>query len=160
MAGARSEELLDLALRCLKSSGYDSSYPHDGEIYGRNVRVLVKNGESHRALIQTRSHEDKPRYLVGIMIHDLEKVDRVVLWLEGEDYFFIIPAQMLRRVLDKSRRIGDAAYSSRGKQWRVTIEVDNLTLSPQRKGKRSRIAGREHRIQEFACEVPEQFRRR
>ena len=111
----------------------------------KNVYCLGVAGASEFVLIQCRQHQgETDRYLVGLMVEALSKVDSVVIFLEKEAKFFKIPASFLIRIHEERKRVGDASYTGAyDEQWRVDIHVHHAELSPQGSG------GRRYSLQRF-----------
>jgi hypothetical protein len=116
----RQQQLLAHAVACLRAAGYSFSEASRGR-FGRNVRVLMRGGESEVVLIQTRSHQpETSRYLVGIVVADMERVDEVVLYFEEEARYIKVPASFLRGIHTRMRERGLARYTgAHDQQWRV-----------------------------------------
>ncbi len=133
MAGTRRSELLSMATHDLWVAGWRCLRPGPLAGYGGNVRFLERNGTRVAALVQCRTHDPRTqRYLVGIQMGDLVRVEYVVLWLEDEPVYFMIPAGLLRTIHEVRRLLGDARYTGpRDEQWRVDVQVHERSLSPQ-----------------------------
>src|SRR5262249_10387516 len=87
------------------------------------------------------------RYLFGIMMPDLPRVEFVILWLEIGENLFKIPSRFLQDIHREMEKQGCARYS--GKQWRINILLDETVLSPQ--GTRGK---RRYSIDEYTVDLP------
>jgi len=96
MMRGRDSELMSLVLADLRRLGYTASYPERCSGFGKKVFWLSRSEEQFHALIQVRSYDPSTfRYLVGIVIPDLRRVDQVILWFEKEYKLVKIPASFL-----------------------------------------------------------------
>jgi hypothetical protein len=83
MAKPGSGKLIFQAINDLSALAYQVTLPSRSESYGRRDRILGTDGTSELALIHTRSHDEKDyRYVIGIAMRDLQRLDWVFVWLE------------------------------------------------------------------------------
>lgn len=146
----RQKVLLKLALDCLQDDGYIITMPDKKDTHGQNVRILQMNNFAEKALIQTRSFKpNTSTYLVGIIVSDLQQVDCVVLWFEGEQRYLKIPGKFLRNIHQEMRDNSLAKYTGDcEQQWRVNIHLKKGVISPQGAN------GKQYPIHSFLVEAP------
>lgn len=145
----REPELMRMALADLRLLGYSTAAPEWPSPFGKKVRRLSGIDERFHALIQTRSFQHSTwRYLVGLVIPDMRRVDQVIIWFENERSLLKIPASYLRGILDEWEALGDARYSTEGRQWRVDFHLSHGFLSPQGSG------GKPYDISKYFVNLP------
>lgn len=133
MARGRQTELLGLAIASLRHTGFLVAVPNGVAPYGRNVRTLRWGDRSETVLIQARSYDpNSHRYMVGIILADLARVDSVVLWFEDESRYLRIPSLFLQQLHNQMRERSLARYTGEDEQqWRIDIHLDEHAISPQ-----------------------------
>jgi len=133
MARTGTTELTAKGLATLRGLGYRRVFATPDKCQSRSVYRFAKDDLEGWFLVQVRHHqEESSRYLVGIMVEALERVDWVALYFEGESKMLILPATFLRDILRERMRAGDARYTgAHNGQWRVDFYLSENTLSPQ-----------------------------
>ena len=133
MAHAGSAELKGRALELMRSLGFGLRGQRLPGCRSRNVYCYDVDGNEEFILIQCRSYQsDTDRYLVGIIMEALFKVDSVFLYFDRECKAIKFPANFLRRIHEERVVIGDASYTgSHNEQWRVDLYLSDEQLSPQ-----------------------------
>jgi hypothetical protein len=136
MAKPGTAQLRKTAIATLHALGYQRTLGRLNGYYGRSVERMIKNGIESWYLIQCRHHQsDTHRYLIGILVDALQKVDQVVLFFEGEPKIVIIPAEFLRGILRRRIEAGNARYTGpHNEQWRVNVHLYYERLSSQGSG--------------------------
>jgi hypothetical protein len=127
------ERLMPEALSTLRRVGYRHVNRFLSGCSSRNVYCLEKDGKQEFVLIQCRScRPGDDRYLVGLIVEALQKVESVALFFEGESRMLKIPAAILRQILCDRVDFGDARFTgNRKEQWRVDFYVSEAKMSPQ-----------------------------
>ncbi len=149
MAHAGSAELKDRARELMRNLGFRSRFKTLPGCHSRNVYCYEIDGKEESILIQCRSHQSETdRYLVGIIMEALPKVDSVFLYFDRERKALKFPAEFLRRIHEERVRIGDASYTgSHDEQWRVDLYLSDEELSPQGSG------GRRYDIEPYVIKI-------
>lgn len=127
-----AEALLSKANDALQRLGYRSIEPALPELRCRRVFSAQRSGRRELLLIQCRSSvaSASRRYLVGIIRKALPEVDDLVVFLDEENQLVKVPAARLIQIYNENE--ATAKYSGpHDGQWRVVIDLDDKTLSPQ-----------------------------
>lgn len=149
MAKPGTTELRSAAFEVLRSLGYTK---RSGNLCGcrsRSVQKMAKGNDELWLLLQCRHHQtESDRYLVGIIVDALRRVDQVAIFFEGETRIPIFPASFLAEILEQHRKSGDARFTGKNdEQWRIDIHLSDEQLSPQgSNGQRYKISPYVHRI--------------
>ena len=132
MAKPGRKDLIPEALSKLESIGFQINHSVPPGCWSDQVYALSINGLKEFALIQCRSYQSDNRYLVGIIVEALQKVDCVVLFFQGRRKLLKITAPILRDLFGKCRNLGIAAFTGEvEQQWRVNVQLGDEGLIPQ-----------------------------
>ncbi|MCC6681588.1 MAG: hypothetical protein IT445_11860 [Phycisphaeraceae bacterium] len=133
MAQPGTATLKSNAFAALETLGYSMRWDRLVDCRSRSVHKMAKDGKETWFLIQCRHNQpETDRYLVGIIVDALKRVDFVALFFEGETRLPIIPAEYLLKILQHHKQVGDASFTgNHSEQWRVDIHLSDEQLSPQ-----------------------------
>lgn len=133
MAHSGSAQLKERALELMKNLGFRTLGKTLPDCHSRNVYCYEVDKKEEFILIQCRSHQSNTdRYLVGIIMDALAKVDSVFLYFDREYKAFKFPAEFLRKIHEERVQLGDASYTgAHDEQWRIDLYLSDKKLSPQ-----------------------------
>lgn len=149
MAQPGTAQLRSAAFDTLKSLGYTKLWGTLDGCRSRSVQKMSKDGDELWLLLQCRHHQsESDRYLIGVIVDALRRVDQVAFFFEGETRIPIFPSTFLSEILDKHKKAGDARFTGEhDEQWRIDIHLSDEQLSPQgSNGQRYNISSYVHRV--------------
>jgi len=132
MARLGTVELNDAALEALRNAGFRTTWGRLDGCRSWSVHRFEKDGKESWFLIQARHNQpDTDRYLVGLIVDAMDRVDNVALFFEGEK-LLILPSSFLCEIHNRHKALGNASYTGlRDRQWRVDFFLSAGELSLQ-----------------------------
>lgn len=140
----------------IREAGYQIQNQLDRRMHNTTCAYLIKSPNSHvsqKYLVQARHFDDERNYRVGFMHEAFQKVQRVLIWFGGEDFFIDFPVEFLREVLEIANQKRIARYVSKGSQWVVHFPLRSTEHPNMIKlaGSEERISFRDYIVKKAVC---------